>query len=99
MSDAAQDARDFWSRFNVAARRGDVIMAVGAEMEAFALEGAKADDQAVAAVYQKAGGKAYDMNDATVKRWQAIARDTAWKDFAGKNESCARILKLAEATL
>jgi len=77
----------------------DVIMAVGAEMEAFALEGAKADDQAVAAVYQKAGGKAYDMSDATVKRWQAIARDTAWKDFAGKNESCARILKLAEATL
>ncbi len=77
----------------------DVVMAVGAEMEAFALEGAKADDQAVAAVYQKAGGKAYDMSDATVKRWQAIARDTAWKDFAAKNESCARILKLAEATL
>jgi TRAP-type C4-dicarboxylate transport system substrate-binding protein len=77
----------------------DLIMTVGAEMEAFALEGAKADDQAVAAVYQKAGGKAYDMNDATVKKWQAIARDTAWKDFAGKNESCARILKLAEATL
>jgi len=44
----------------------DLIMTVGAEMEAFALEGAKADDQAVAAVYQKAGGKAYDMNDATV---------------------------------
>lgn len=77
----------------------DAIMAVGAEMEAYALEGAKADDQAVAAVYQKAGGKAYDMSDATVKRWQAIARDTAWKDFAAKNESCARILKLAEATL
>lgn len=77
----------------------DVIMAVGAEMEAFALEGAKADDQAVAAVYQKAGGKAYDMSDAIVKKWQAIARDTAWKDFSAKNESCARIMKLAEQTL
>ena len=77
----------------------DVIMTVGAEMEKFALEQAKADDQAVAAVYQKAGGKAYDMSDATVKKWQAIARDTAWKDFAAKSESCARILRLAEKTL
>jgi len=39
------------------------------------------------------------MNEASVKKWQAIARETAWKDFAAKNESCARILKLAEATL
>ena len=77
----------------------DVIMTVGAEMEKFALEQAKIDDQAVATVYQKAGGKAYDMSDATVKKWQAIARDTAWKDFAAKSESCARILKLAEKTL
>lgn len=77
----------------------DVIMAVGAEMEKFALEQAKADDQAVAAVYQKAGGKAYDMSDASVKKWQAIARDTAWKDFAAKSENCARLLKLAEKTL
>lgn len=77
----------------------DVIMAVGAEMEKFALEQAKADDQAVAVVYQKAGGKAYDMSDASVKKWQAIARDTAWKDFAAKSEGCARILRLAEKTL
>ena len=77
----------------------DAIMKVGAEMEKFALEQAKADDQAVAAVYQKAGGKAYDMSDASVKKWQAIARETAWKDFAAKSESCARILKLAEKTL
>lgn len=77
----------------------DVIMKVGAELEQFGLQAAKADDQAVVSVYQKAGGKAYDMSDATVKRWQAIARDTAWKDFAAKNESCARILRLAEQTL
>ena len=77
----------------------DVIMSLGAELEAFALEGAKADDQAVANVYQKAGGKAYDLNDAIVKKWQAIARDTAWKDFAARNDSCANIMKLAEQTL
>jgi TRAP-type transport system periplasmic protein len=74
----------------------DIIMTVGAEMEKFALEQAKADDQAVAAVYVKAGGKASDLSEASVKKWQAIARETAWKDFSAKSESCARIMKLAE---
>jgi TRAP-type C4-dicarboxylate transport system substrate-binding protein len=77
----------------------DLIMGLGAELEKFAVDAAKADDNAVATIYQKAGGKAFDMSDATVKRWQAIARDTAWKDFAAKNDSCARLLKLAEKTL
>lgn len=77
----------------------DVIIKLGAELEDFALKSAKADDVAVAGVYQKAGGKTYDLSEATVRKWQAIARDTAWKDFAGKNESCARMLKLAEKAL
>ncbi len=77
----------------------DVIMNVGAEMEKFAFEQAKADDQAVAAVYQKAGGKAHDLSAESVKKWQAIARETAWKDYAAKSESCARIIKLAEKAL
>jgi TRAP-type C4-dicarboxylate transport system substrate-binding protein len=77
----------------------DIIMNVGAEMEKFALEQAKADDQAVASVYQKAGGKANDLTEASVKKWQAIARETAWKDYAAKSESCARIIKLAEKAL
>lgn len=76
-----------------------VIMKVGAELEKFAVDAAKADDQAVADVYKKAGAKVYDLSDATVKKWQAIARETAWKDFAAKSESCARLLKAAEKTL
>jgi TRAP-type C4-dicarboxylate transport system substrate-binding protein len=75
------------------------VMAVGAELEKYAVEAARADDQAVASVYQKAGAKVYDLSAATVKKWQAIARDTAWKDFAAKSERCARLLKLAEKTL
>jgi TRAP-type C4-dicarboxylate transport system substrate-binding protein len=75
------------------------VMAVGAEMEKFAVEAAKADDQAVASVYQKAGARVYDLSAATVKKWQNIARDTAWKDFAAKSERCSRLLKLAEKTL
>jgi len=77
----------------------DAIMSVGADMEKFALEQAKADDQAVAAVYQKSGGKAFDLTEASVKKWQAIARETAWKNYSAKSESCANILKLAEKTL
>jgi TRAP-type C4-dicarboxylate transport system substrate-binding protein len=77
----------------------DTIIKLGAELEDFALKSAKADDQAVAGVYEKVGSKTYDLSDATVKKWQAIARETAWKDFGARNESCARMLKLAEKAL
>jgi TRAP-type C4-dicarboxylate transport system substrate-binding protein len=76
-----------------------LIMTVGAEMEKFALDQAKADDEAVVNVYTKAGGKSYDLSDAVVKKWQAIARDTAWKDYAGKNANCAKIMSLVEKSL
>ena len=74
----------------------DTIMAVGEEMEKVAIEGAKADDKAVADIYVKAGAKVYDLDEAMVKRWQAIARVTAWKDFAARSETCAKLLKAAE---
>ncbi|WP_422011754.1 TRAP transporter substrate-binding protein DctP [Roseateles sp.] len=74
----------------------DVIMAVGAELEAFATEAAKADDKAAAELYAKAGAKVVDMDEPTLKKWQAIARDTAWKDFGEKNDSCAALLKAAQ---
>jgi TRAP-type transport system periplasmic protein len=76
-----------------------VLMAAGTEMEGFGLDAAKADDLAVANAYAKAGAKTYDLSAATVKHWQAIARDTAWKDYAARNERCAQILRLAEKTL
>ncbi|MBI3479550.1 MAG: TRAP transporter substrate-binding protein DctP [Nitrosomonadales bacterium] len=74
----------------------DAIMAVGEEMEKFAVDGAMADDKAVADIYVKAGAKVYDLDEAMVKRWQDIARKTAWKDFADKSETCAKLLKAAE---
>jgi TRAP-type C4-dicarboxylate transport system substrate-binding protein len=77
----------------------DVILKLGGELEAFGTEAARADDQAVAAAYQKAGAKTYDLSAETVKRWQAIARDTAWKDFAERSERCARLLALSEKAL
>lgn len=77
----------------------DVIMAVGAEQEVFAREAARADDKIAAEVYAKAGAKVYDMDEPTLKKWQVIARETAWKDFGDKNESCAALLKAAQKLL
>ena len=77
----------------------ETILAVGAEMEKFALEAARKDDVEVAAVYQKAGAKVVDLSPATIKKWQDIARKTAWKDYASKNEGSAKLLALAERTL
>jgi len=73
-----------------------LIMQVGGEMEKFALEGAQADDKKVIDVYTKAGVKVHDLTDAALKKWVDVARPTAWKDFAEKSDSCAKMLKLAE---
>ncbi len=73
-----------------------LIMTVGAEMEKFALEGARADDALVADAYTKAGAKVHDLNDAALAKWVSLARTSAWKDYAEKNEGSARLLKLAE---
>lgn len=74
----------------------DVVMAVGAELEAFAANAAALDDIACSAIYQKAGAKVVDMDEPTLKKWQVIARETAWKDFADHNETCASLLKAAQ---
>jgi TRAP-type C4-dicarboxylate transport system substrate-binding protein len=76
----------------------DAVMAVGAEMEKFAVESAKADDIAVANVFAKAGAKVVDLDDATLAKWQVLARPV-WKDFADKNETCAKLLAAAEKLL
>jgi TRAP-type C4-dicarboxylate transport system substrate-binding protein len=75
------------------------IMSVGADMEKFALESAKADDIEVSNVYLKAGAKVYDLDEPTVKKWQAIARETAWKDYAAKTDMSAKLLAAAVKTL
>ena len=77
----------------------DIVMAVGAELEVFARDSARADDKAVADIYAKAGAKIYDMDQAVLQKWQVIARETAWKDFGDRSESCATLLKAAQKLL
>ncbi|MBN9116709.1 MAG: TRAP transporter substrate-binding protein DctP [Pandoraea sp.] len=72
------------------------ILQVGAELESFGTEAAKADDAQIASVYTKAGAKVYDLDEATVMKWRDIARRTAWKDYAGRSDTCAKLLALAQ---
>ena len=74
----------------------EIIMAVGAEQEKFALDAARADDRLVADIYAKAGAKCYDIDDATLRKWQAIARATAWKDYAEHNDTCKALMASAQ---
>jgi hypothetical protein len=66
-------------------------------MESFGTQAAQADDEEVIAVYKKAEAKVSDLTEATIEKWRAIAAESAWKDYAEKSESCANLLKLAEA--
>lgn len=77
----------------------ELMMTVGAEMEKFGTEGAKADDKLCAEIYAKAGAKVYDLDEATLKRWQVLAQDTAWKDYQEKSDSCAALLRAAQKLL
>src|SRR5580692_12005681 len=74
----------------------DIVVALGAELEQFGTKEAMADDQKVAEVYTKKGAKASDLDEAIVDRWRAIARDTAWKDYAARSPLAAELIKLAE---
>jgi TRAP-type C4-dicarboxylate transport system substrate-binding protein len=74
----------------------DIIMKLGAEMETFGTQEAIADDKKVAEVYAAKGAKIADLDEAIVDKWRAIARDTAWKDYAQKTALSAELLKLAE---
>jgi TRAP-type C4-dicarboxylate transport system substrate-binding protein len=76
-----------------------ILMTVGAELEAFARKSAQMDDAAVAALFQGKGGRSVDLTHDSLRKWQDIARNTAWKDYASRNENCAKLLALAEKTL
>ena len=87
-------SKDVFSRLPKAHQ--DIIMAVGAEQEKFATDSARADDKAAAEIYAKAGAKVFDIDEPTLRKWQAIARETAWKDYADRSEACAALLKAAQ---
>jgi TRAP-type C4-dicarboxylate transport system substrate-binding protein len=72
-----------------------VIMEIGALLETFGTDAAKADDEEVIKVYKAKGATIDDLDDAALAKWRDIARESAWKDFAAKSENNARLMKLA----
>ena len=38
----------------------------------------------------------HDLTEAALGKWVALARTTAWKDYAEKNDGSAKLLRLAE---
>ncbi len=73
------------------------IVEVGASLEKFGMESARADDQRMVEVYTKAGAKVSDMDAAAFEKWREVARASAWKDFAEKVKNGQQLLDMAIA--
>jgi TRAP-type transport system periplasmic protein len=74
-----------------------IVMEVGASLEKFGMEESKKDDQQMVDVFTKGGAKAADMDEATFDQWRAIAKTSAWKDFADNVKNGKALLDMAEA--
>ena len=42
--------------------------------------------------YKKAGAKVHEMTQAEYEQWVALAKDTAWKEYAGKSATAKDLL-------
>lgn len=78
-------------------KQRDTIMEIGGDLETFGRAGAEADDKRIEEVFGKTGAKISTMDEAALGKWRQLAEDTAWKDFAARNASCAEFLTLAKA--
>jgi TRAP-type C4-dicarboxylate transport system substrate-binding protein len=88
-------SKDTWSKLTPEQQK--IMTEVGASLEPFAKEAAQADDKEMANVFAKAGAKVVDMDEAAFLKWQAIARDTAYKDFAANVKNGQQLLEMALA--
>lgn len=77
-------------------KQRDVIMAVGVDMEKFGTEQAKLDDIDASIAFAKAGNKVFEMDTSVVDKWKAVAKNSAWKEFSERNETCAAMMRSAE---
>ena len=77
-------------------KQRDVIMAVGVDMEKFGTEQAKLDDIDASISFAKAGNKVFEMDTSVVDKWKAVAKNSAWKEFSERNETCAAMMRSAE---
>ena len=86
-------SKETWSKLTPEQQK--IMLEVGASLEPFAKEQAQVDDKELAAVFQKAGAKVVDMDEASFQKWQAIAKDTAYKEFAKDVKNGQQLLDMA----
>jgi len=86
-------SKDTWNKLTPAQQK--IFTEVGASLEKFAIDAAKADDQKMAEVYAKAGVKVVDMDEATFNRWREIAKKSSYKDFSEKAPNGQALLDMA----
>lgn len=73
-----------------------LIMNVGRDVEKFGARAAVADDRRIADVFRRRGAQVSELSPAAIEQWTAVARKSAWRDYAERSENCARLLALAE---
>jgi len=73
----------------------DAIMEIGADMETFGYDAAKADDKSVIEIYGKKGSEISAMTDEVLAPWRELARKSAWKDYSDRSEGATKLMKLA----
>jgi len=74
-----------------------IVREVGAELEADGTNAAKKDDDEAISVYAAKGANVHELTEEHIEQWRALARETAWKDFAAKSKRAEELLKLAQA--
>ena len=98
----------FWYTFNPLLMSNDtyrkltsaqqkVVMDVGHSLQGYALASCKADDAKVAEVFGKAGDHVFDMDKQQFDEWKALAKKSAWRDFAKQVKDGQKLVDLAEA--
>jgi TRAP-type transport system periplasmic protein len=58
-----------------------IVVEVGASLEKFALDCARADDETLARTYLAANAAVADMDEEQWTMWQRVARAAAWRDY------------------
>ncbi len=74
-----------------------IVVEVGASLEKFALDSARADDETLARTYLAANDLVADMDDEQWLQWQRVARAAAWRDFERTVPKGEELLKKALA--
>lgn len=75
----------------------ELVLEVGASLEQFSIDESKKDDFRAAEVFEKAGKKAYDMDDETFEKWRELAKQSSWKEFAENVKNGQKMLDMATA--